>query len=374
MDRWKKIEEQCLKNRDMQETPLPVCVHVTEKPDDARRFAQDITSARTPALVLDPSEARDMETVSGATADAFTAKTPHTIFVFGGDGTLNEVIDGIADLGNARLGYIPSGSGNDFARSMHIPADPEKVLRSLLGAAKALAHTGIRQTSEGESAAHIVAPPDGNASSGKAICGTGPNPVGIGNTSAALASLDVWCARFGDGRKRRFAISCGFGFDAEVCYEVQRSPLKKWLNKLNLGKLCYLLLSIPLIFRRRLIRFEVEISDSFVSCPASLFFAVMNQPYEGGGFRFCPEAAPDDGTLDAILVSDISRAGFFGLMPFALFGKHGFSRHVTFHRGRSYTIRCTPPCHCHTDGEPLGEVGYAEISLEDEKLQLILPG
>ena len=50
--------------------------------------------------------------------DLTSDSTSHTIVVLGGDGTLNEVIDGIAYLDKVTLGYIPLGSGNDFARGL----------------------------------------------------------------------------------------------------------------------------------------------------------------------------------------------------------------------------------------------------------------
>ena len=52
----------------------------------------------------------------------------HTLVVLGGDGSINEVINGICYLDKTTLGYIPLGSGNDFARGLQIPSDPEKAL------------------------------------------------------------------------------------------------------------------------------------------------------------------------------------------------------------------------------------------------------
>ena len=54
----------------------------------------------------------------------------HTIVVLGGDGTLNEVIDGIAFLDKVTLGYLPLGSGNDFARGVGLPTDIQLLTKS----------------------------------------------------------------------------------------------------------------------------------------------------------------------------------------------------------------------------------------------------
>ena len=53
--------------------------------------------------------------------DLTSDSASHTIVVLGGDGTLNEVIDGIVYLDKVTLGYIPLGSGNDFARGLGLP-------------------------------------------------------------------------------------------------------------------------------------------------------------------------------------------------------------------------------------------------------------
>ena len=54
------------------------------------------------------------------------------IVVIGGDGTLNEVFNGIRDYSKVTLGYIPSGSGGDFARDLGISTDPEKAIAAVL--------------------------------------------------------------------------------------------------------------------------------------------------------------------------------------------------------------------------------------------------
>ena len=50
----------------------------------------------------------------------------HLIVALGGDGTVNEVINGILDCSKVVFGYIPTGSGNDFTRALKIPTDPQK--------------------------------------------------------------------------------------------------------------------------------------------------------------------------------------------------------------------------------------------------------
>ena len=79
---------------------------------------------------------------------------PCTLTVLGGDGTLNEVIDGLAsqgDFSHITLGYIPTGSGNDFARGLGIPSDVTACMRAILSpSAFALADVGVSRTSQGK--------------------------------------------------------------------------------------------------------------------------------------------------------------------------------------------------------------------------------
>ena len=59
-------------------------------------------------------------------------KDCRSLIVLGGDGTLNEAVNGIADLARVTLGYIPIGSSNDFARSLRLEQDPLKALEKIL--------------------------------------------------------------------------------------------------------------------------------------------------------------------------------------------------------------------------------------------------
>ena len=59
-------------------------------------------------------------------------REPRVIVAVGGDGTMNEVLDGLSFCGPLTLGYIPAGSGNDLARSLRLPGNPAKALKRLL--------------------------------------------------------------------------------------------------------------------------------------------------------------------------------------------------------------------------------------------------
>ena len=105
----------------------------------------------------------------------------HTLVVLGGDGTIGEVLTGICYPEKITLGYIPIGSGNDFARGLGIPKDTEKALNIIL-------HSRKRR------------------------------------------KIDIGVLRYGD-KMRRFGVSAGFGYDAAICHEICVSKVKKFFNE-----------------------------------------------------------------------------------------------------------------------------------------------
>ena len=144
-------------------------IYLSEKPGDIARIASEITAAD--------------ETVR--------------ILLIGGDGSINELLSGIRDTRKVILSLIPTGSGNDFARSVGIPRD----VKLALDIAVKRGRTGI---------------------------------------------IDLGEITYDDAASRKFIISSGIGFDAAVCEEAMHSKLKKSLNRVKLGKLSY-----GLIARRR---------------------------------------------------------------------------------------------------------------------------
>ena len=106
-------------------------------------------------------------------------KAPVKMVVLGGDGTFNEVVNGARDFEKIELGYIPTGSGNDLARGLNLPADPLENLNRILD-------------------------------------------------STEYCNMDLGCLSWDDGEsKKYFAVSTGVGVDADVCRLALSSTLKK---------------------------------------------------------------------------------------------------------------------------------------------------
>lgn len=102
-----------------------------------------------------------------------------------------------------------------------------------------------------------------------------------------IASMDVPVISI-KGRKSHFAISCGIGFDAAVCHEVSVTPMKKILNRVGLGKLVYLFVALKQLLFLKPVPVTLRMDEERIYPFHKVYFAaVMNQKYEGGGFKFC---------------------------------------------------------------------------------------
>ena len=226
-----------------------------------------------------------------------------TLVILGGDGTLNEVVNGIQQPGKITLGYIPIGSSNDFARGLGIPKEPLAALETVLRPKKVV-HMDVGVLSD-------------------------------------------------ETRSRRFLVSGGIGFDAAVCHEVCVSRWKVLLNKFGLGKLSYAVVALNRLVKDRPVHLSLALEDgSRREFPGTYFAAFMNLPYEGGGFKFCPDASPEDGMLDVIVAHGLSALKILFLLPLAFGGRHTGFKGVTILRCRKVRAEAAVPLALHTDGEP----------------------
>lgn len=285
---WDQLER-ILKNRS-----IPYEVHFTKYQRHATLLVRDITSDRK----------------------------EHTLVVLGGDGTINEVVNGITDFSKITLGYIPIGSSNDFARTFRLPSQPEKALDTILSP-------------------------------------TAYSRINIGTLSY-------------QNKKKHFAVSTGIGFDAAVCHQAVISKLKVLLNKIKLGKLTYAGIALNRLFYLSPGNMSVVLDDrQKLSFEHVFFAAVLNHPYEGGGFKFCPDADPCDDVLNIIVVSGISKLKALFLLPTAFKGLHVHFKGVHTYTCKKAEIESSKALPVHTDGEPIFLKRDMTVSLEPEKLRVI---
>ncbi len=229
------------------------------------------------------------------------------LVVVGGDGTVNEVINGMHDFERVRFGYIATGSGNDLGRGLEIPKDPLKALEGILNAAEPY-------------------------------------------------RMDLGLVTDGEGRERRFAISTGIGIDAEVCRQALTSGLKKVLNHLGLGSLTYVLLTVKSLFTMPTTELTISFDNGEKKkISRMIFVAGMNHPWEGGGVPMAPRADCQDGKLSVCCVYGIPRLKAFFLLPWLVQAKHEGLKGFEIVDCEQYELAIARPMAVHGDGEYLGD-------------------
>ena len=163
------------------------------------------------------------------------------LIVLGGDGTLNEVLNGLADLSVCKIGLIPSGTGNDFAERRGISLDPAKAIARIL---------------------------DGEATPVDYIDVSGTRCMNI----------------------------AGLGIDVDVLERCQKGKLK--------GKVKYLMSLIKSLFAFKGYRVKI-VSEGREEIHDVLICAACNGSQFGGGIKICPPAREDDGQMDVVVVDFI---------------------------------------------------------------------
>ncbi len=161
--------------------------------------------------------------------------------VLGGDGTLNEVLNGLTDPSVCTLGLIPSGTGNDFAARRGISLDPEKALLRIL---------------------------DGEAQEVDYLEVSGTRCMNV----------------------------AGFGIDVDVLERCKKGKLK--------GKIKYLMSLIKSLFTFQGCKVKFT-TDGKEEVRNVLICAACNGSVFGGGIKICPPAREDDGLMDVIVVDHI---------------------------------------------------------------------
>jgi len=232
---------------------------------------------------------------------ALAAREFETVVAVGGDGTVNEVVNGLRGT-EVALGIVPLGSGNDFIRMLGIPENAEAALRIVL---------------EGRS-----------------------RRVDLGIVN-----------------ERLFVNSIGIGLDAAVGRTMNRT---RWLP----GKLAYHygILANIFFYRNRVIRWRADGEGGSVK---SVLAAVMNGTTYGGGYRVAPRASCDDGLLDLVILGDYGVAGRVRHVPKLKTGRHLALPKLEYLQARRVRIESAHELPILVDGELLPDSGTGiEVEVE----------
>ncbi|WP_312426730.1 diacylglycerol/lipid kinase family protein [Lacrimispora sp.] len=290
---WKKLESV------LKAGHVEYQAFLTEKPGDAKRFARELTEG-----------CRESSVIIGV----------------GGDGTVNEILDGISFCGSVTFGYIPAGSGNDLARSLKLPKNPVRCLKKIL-------HPKYYKL------------------------------------------MDYGVLSYGDGEisHRRFMVSAGIGMDAAVCHNILYSKSKGLLRKFFIGKLIYILIGIKQLILAKPSKGYILLNGvQKIEFSHAYFISVHIHPYEGGGFKFAPDANFEDGQLSVCVMNSRNKRKLIPVLIRSLMGRKSLHRGIRFYTCEEVMIHMDHPMAVHVDGESCFCQNDVQLRCIGKKLRMIV--
>jgi diacylglycerol kinase (ATP) len=237
------------------------------------------------------------------------------VIAAGGDGTLNEVINGVGrHVRDIRVGLLPLGTGNDFARSLKLPATVEDNIAVLR----------VAQT----------------------------RPIDL--------------VRVGSDRIRYFVNVSAGGFSGLVDEKLTPKMKRIW------GPLAYVRSAASALPELHAYKTTVELADGEKLKLDLYNMIVANGTFVAGGLPVAPEADPGDGLLDVILIPKRSTAEMVVLAAQIILGNHLGSASVVFRRTPRLTVNSRPGMWFNADGELVGNEP-ATFQIVPRALQFVVP-
>jgi diacylglycerol kinase (ATP) len=236
----------------------------------------------------------------------------------GGDGTIGQVVNGIAGTQTA-LGVIPVGTANVWAREVGLPYGTPLHQDSVQDAVEILA--------EGQ-----------------------PRVVDLGRVNGTY-----------------FLMWVGIGFDAQVTAEVETRPEVKR----RFGLLFFTITALTKALNLKGTRAGIVLDGERLSQRVLLIVASNIQLY-GGIMRIAPMASMNDGLLDICIFRGYSGLRAYIHFVSILLGTHTRNPEITYHQGRRMTIETSRPLPVHLDGDVIGTTPV-EIEVVPHALHVIVP-
>jgi diacylglycerol kinase (ATP) len=245
------------------------------------------------------------------------------IIVVGGDGTLNEVVNGIftqdfAKPGEITLAMIPVGTGNDWCRMFDIPFNYKDSIKLIVKGNVFLQDIGVLEYISGE----------------------------------------------GRQKKRHFANMAGMGFDAMVAKKTNK---QKEAGKGN--PLSYFINIFSSLFAFKITRTNITLDDRNIRSEIFSMSVGICQ-FNGGGMKQAPYAIPDDGLFDLTIISPIGKFKIIRNILKLLDGSFTRLPEVSTFKSAYINIESDPPLYIEVDGESLGHSPF-EFNIKQKSLHII---
>ncbi len=244
--------------------------------------------------------------------------TEDQLIILGGDGTISLALNALPE--DLSFGYIPSGSGNDFARSLGLSFDPIQAFKN------------IRQNKTRE---FYVMHYKSQSFSGYAL-----NNVGI-------------------------------GLDAAIVKAANGGRMKSFLNFLKLGRLSYFLTALHVLFSKTPFEISIYNMKNVFKFDNAFLLTFTKHPYFGGGIQIAPEATNLNQEIHLVELDRHSIPKIFSLIPSVLKGKHLENDlfHHSVSTAASVTSQSIQPVQI--DGESFTIQANDTLTLTSEKRKII---
>lgn len=281
---------------------LVIIVNEVAGSGKAKKLCDKIVRQLTSPFILEKTEYIGHAVEIAAKYGAQNERT--LLLTIGGDGTIHEVIKGALPFENLFVGVMNGGSGNDFGRAYSVfstAADIEEFLKN-----------------------------------------------------NAFSQLDIGTINRAD-TEDFFMNNCGFGIDAVVTTQVNLSTIKKFFNKLSLGKLVYAWILIRELYKFKKFDIQLQLDGQTQLYKNCYFVVASNQPYFGGGMKISPNSNMEDGILELTIVNDIAKWRLLLIFGTVFFGKHTKLKAVKQFQAQSFEVKLDAEVVGHADGEYIGE-------------------
>jgi YegS/Rv2252/BmrU family lipid kinase len=245
-------------------------------------------------------------------------KGSEIVVAAGGDGTLNEVANGLVGS-PVKLGVLPIGTANVFALEADIPLDPLSATDIILG--------GVSRS------------------------------ITLGHITYRDTAVNAT-------RENHFLMMAGIGFDGGVLHEIKRDNITQW------GKAAYFAAGLRVLLQYRSVPLTITIDKREKVCGYSVIAA--NGRYYGGKFRVAPEASITDRFLDLCIIKRKGRLGVVKTALRVIRGNHPTGDDIHYCKAITAEIDSPEQVYVQADGDFLGAVPLF-LAAKEHALSVVVP-
>ena len=259
--------------------------------------------------------------------EAVATNTYDVVVSVGGDGTANEIINGLMATGFScdelpAVTIFPSGTGSDSVRTLGIPKDLEGFVRVVETSVPKLIDVGIAEFT------------------------------------------------FDDGTRgsRYFLNACDVGIGATVANVVNQMNQN---NEKKSGKAKYFRSIVEQVFKFKAFNGTFVVDGVQHELKQTVIVAICNGMFFGGGVKISPISKMDDGALDLVASVDVSKVGLLGIVSKIYTGSHVGHPKVKFVQGQNFAIKLEKPQPLETDGEVQGIVSEVKFTILPQAVKML---